>query len=594
MNNKAAVIISSLLSAALLLGCSVPDPHSNPSNTYPPDNVNNNVIGSDGYDASQDSISIKGKDEIISGIEFPEIKSTDLDDSWSAEASESINLDNSSGVINVDSGGTYVLSGSLQGGRLLINSPDDEPVRLVLNGADISSNDGPAIYVMNAKKLVVILAEGKTNSISDGGTYSSVANDENGPHSAVFSMDDLTIIGNGTLNVNANYNNGIYSKDKLKIGGGIISVKAEDDALVGRDCVLISGGKIDLNSKDEGIKTTNNDVDKGFIQITGGSVKIVSSGNAIDAESVIKIDGGSIDITSGGGYTEYDKNADGGMKGLKSDLGIVITGGTIKLNSADDAIHSNASVAVDGGDITISTGDDAMHADEHISITGGDIKINNSHEGIEGAAVHIGGAALSIVSDDDGINASGGSDDNNNGARREPDAFRTDKGCIIRIAGGSINIDTGGDGIDSNGGILISGGTLLINSDINSDNGALDYGSYCVIKGGTVLAAGGAAMAAFPTSSSEQPALALGLSSPHSGAIRINDASGNEMFAGTPPKEYQSVVISLPEFRIGSEYTVFIGDTEYETIKLCDVLTRSGGSGRMRDGGGENQPGTRP
>ena len=592
MNNKSAVFISILLSASLLLGCSASGPHSNPSNTYSPDSTNK-IMGPDGYNVSQDNILIKGTDEIISGIEFSEFKSTDLDGSWSAGSSESINLDDSSGVVTVGAGGTYVLSGSLQDGRLLIDSPDDKPVRLVLNGADISSEDGPAIYVKNAKKLILILAEGKVNSISDGSTYSSVANDENDPNAAVFSMDDLTIIGEGTLNVKANYNNGIYSKDKLKIGGGIISVKAEDDALVGRDCVLISGGNIDLNSGDEGIKTTNNDVDKGFIQITGGSVKIVSSGNAVDAESVIKIDGGSIDIISGGGYTEYDENADSGMKGLKSDLGIAITGGTIKLNSADDAIHSNASVAVDGGDITISTGDDAIHADEHVSITGGNIKIDNSHEGIEGAAVHIGGATLSIVSDDDGINASGGSDDNNNGGRREPDSFKADNNSIIRITNGLISIAAGGDGIDSNGGILITGGTLLINSDINSSNGALDYGSYCVIKGGTVAAVGGAAMAAFPTSSSEQPAIALGLSSPHSGAIRIEDVSGNEIFAWTPPMEFQSVVLSLPEFSIGSEYTVFIADAKYETVKLTGVLTNSGNSGHMPGGARENRPGAR-
>lgn len=593
MNNKAAVSISILLSASLLLGCSVSDPHSNPSNTYPPDGVNN-VISSDGYSASQDSISIKGKDEIISGIEFSEFKSTDLDDSWSAQGSESINLDGSSGVVTVSAGGTYVLSGSLQDGRLLVDSSDDKPVRLVLNGADISSEDGPAIYVKRAKKLILILAEGAVNNISDGSTYSSAANDENEPNAAIFSMDDLTIIGNGTLSVQANYNNGIYSKDKLKIGGGIIMVKAEDDALVGRDCVLISGGKIDLISVDEGIKTTNNDVDKGFIQITGGSVKIASLGNAVDAESVIKIDGGAVDITSGGGYTEYGKDTDGGMKGLKSDLGIVITGGTILLNSADDAIHSNASVSVDGGDITISTGDDAIHADEHVSITGGNIKINNSHEGVEGAAVHIGGATLSIVSDDDGINASGGSDDADDGGRREPDAFKTGNGGIIRVTGGSINIAAGGDGMDSNGGILIVGGTILINSDVSSDNGALDYGSYCVIKGGTVAAAGGAAMAALPTSSSEQPAIALGLSSRRSGAIRIEDGSGNELFAWTPPMEYQSVVLSLPEFSVGSEYTVFIGEAEYETVKLTGVLTPSGDSGHIPGGGRDNRPGSRP
>lgn len=243
MNNKAAVIISFLLSAALLLGCSVSDPHSNPSNTYPPDDVNN-VIGSDGYSVSQDSISIKGKDEIISGIEFSEFKSTDLDDSWRAEGSESINLDAFLRGCYGKRRRYLCIERRLQDGRLLIDSPDDEPVRLVLNGADIFSEDGPAIYVKNAKKLVLILAEGTINSISDGSTYSSVANDENKPNAAVFSMDDLTIIGDGTLSVQANYNNGIYSKDKLKIGGGIITVKAEDDALVGRDCVLISGGKL--------------------------------------------------------------------------------------------------------------------------------------------------------------------------------------------------------------------------------------------------------------------------------------------------------------------------------------------------------------
>lgn len=95
-------------------------------------------------------------------------------------------MDASYGVVTVSAGGTYVLSGSLQDGRLLIDSPDDEPVRLVLNGADIFSEDGPAIYVKNAKKLVLILAEGTINSISDGSTYSSVANDENKPNAAVF------------------------------------------------------------------------------------------------------------------------------------------------------------------------------------------------------------------------------------------------------------------------------------------------------------------------------------------------------------------------------------------------------------------------
>ena len=58
--------------------------------------------------------------------------------------------------------------------------------------------------------------------------------------------------------------------------------------------------------------------------------------------------------------------------------------------------------------------------------------------------------------------------------------------------------------------------------------------------------------------------------------------------------EYQSVVLSLPEFSVGSEYTVFIGETEYETVKLAGVLTLSGDSGHTSGGARENRPGSRP
>lgn len=91
-------------------------------------------------------------------------------------------------------------------------------------------------------------------------------------------------------------------------------------------------------------------------------------------------------------------------------------------------------------------------------------------------------------------------------------------------------------------------------------------------------------MAALPTSSSEQPSIALGLSPKRSGAIKIEDGSGSELFEWTPPMEYQSVVLSLPEFSVGSEYTVFIGETEYETVKLAGVLTLSGDSGHTSGG----------
>ena len=57
----------------------------------------------------------------------------------------------SDGKINITSSGTYILSGKFTG-QVYIDAGDNTVVHLVLNGAQITSESGPAIYAADGKK----------------------------------------------------------------------------------------------------------------------------------------------------------------------------------------------------------------------------------------------------------------------------------------------------------------------------------------------------------------------------------------------------------------------------------------------------------
>jgi hypothetical protein len=133
-------------------------------------------------------------------------------------------------TVTISAAGTYQVSGILNDGQIIVDTTDTENVTLILTGVDITSKTSAPIYVANAEKMILTLAAGSENIVTDGDTY--LALDEGGePNDAVFSKDDLTINGEGALTVNANYNNGIASKDDLKITGSTITVNAANDGI---------------------------------------------------------------------------------------------------------------------------------------------------------------------------------------------------------------------------------------------------------------------------------------------------------------------------------------------------------------------------
>ena len=205
-------------------------------------------------------------------------------------------------TLTIEKAGTYVLSGTLADGSIIVDATDKGTVRLVLNGVDLSCNDSAPVYVKQASKVVLSLEEGTTNRFADGENYilEDLANDE--PNATIYSKDDLTINGKGNLEVIGRYNNAITSKDTLRIMEGSVKIEAADDGIMGKDAVMIKHADIQITAQGDGIKATNDtDETKGFIAIEEGEFDIVAAADGIQAKTNIYIADGTYNIETGGG-----------------------------------------------------------------------------------------------------------------------------------------------------------------------------------------------------------------------------------------------------------------------------------------------------
>jgi len=319
-----------------------------------------------------------------------------------SSSSSSVEIDG--GKVTISSGGNYRISGDLSEGQLIVNTTDDTLVRLILDGANITNTTGSPLSILQAEKVILILADGSENSLTDGASYSDETANEDAPNATLFSTADLSISGNGSVTINGNYNDGISSKDGLIIAGGTIVVNAIDDGIRGKDYLVIKDGSLTVTTNGDGLKSDNEeDPTLGFIEIFQGNLDITAGGDAISAQSQVHIEGGSLTLASGGGSGTWLEDTLS-AKGIKGKDSVVITDGTLNINSADDAIHSDGNIVIDGGTFQIATGDDGMHADNSLTINSGEITIYESYEGIESAIITLNDGNLHINASDDGIN----------------------------------------------------------------------------------------------------------------------------------------------------------------------------------------------
>lgn len=556
----------------------------------------------------------------------------------------------SGSTVTIKAGGVYVLSGTLADGQIIIDAEDDSTVRLVLNGADITSSTSAPIYVKNAEKTVISMPEGTENSVTDGTQYVYDDAEAEEPNSAIFSKGNLTINGEGSLVVDANFNNGITGKDELKITGGNIEVNAKDDAIVGRDLLAIKEGTFTITAGGDGLKTTNDeDAEKGNLAIEGGTFNITAENDGIQAQTALYTLGGEYTITTGGGSPETvaaNENAMMGRgqsdstttttttteetsssKGLKATTELAIGGGTFTIDSLDDAVHSNGNVLIEAGEFTIATGDDGIHADSSVLTKGGNITVTKSYEGIEGQVIAIADGTIDVTASDDGVNVGGGVD----GSGMDMESS-TSSDLLLQISGGNLSVNSQGDGLDSNGSFVMTGGTAVVSGPTNSGNGALDYNGSFDISGGLLIAAGSSGMVQASSDTSEQNGILMTFPETQSAGtiVHLEDSEGNTIATFAPEKEYQSVYISSPDLAKDSSFTLYSGGTSTGTetnglytdgkysdgtkvveFTISDVVTwldesgvteaQSGmggmggpGGGGMRGDGGTPPDGTRP
>lgn len=281
--------------------------------------------------------------------------------------SSAVNINGS--IVTISSGGTYRVSGTLNNGQIIVNSLDGNPVRVILNNASITCLYSAPIYIQSANKVIIVLADKTTNTITDGTSYT--LNSDGEPDAAIYSKADMTIIGNGTLLVDANYQNGICSKDGLIIKSGNITINAVNNGIKGKDFLNIKNGNIAITSQGDGLKSNNDEsTSVGYIVIENGSIIIAAGDDGIHAESYISISNATITITQS-------------VEGIES-KSIVVNSGTVRINSSDDGFNATSgsggesddgsNLSIKGGWIYINaTGGDALDSNGDISITGGTI-----------------------------------------------------------------------------------------------------------------------------------------------------------------------------------------------------------------------------
>lgn len=549
MNCKRTHALLALLCGVLLVGCDESEPTTSTTTA-------NNMVSS-------------------THVEYDENDSyQNYEDSEYTE----ISLNEQSGDVEITKAGTYVLSGTLSNGSVKIAAGKNDVVRIILNNVTIHATSYAAIYCTQAEKLIVSLPNGTTNELSDGTGYS--ANDTEAPTATLFAQDDMTINGTGTLQVSANENDAIASKDTLKIMEGSYSITSVDDGLVGRDFLYVHDGTFTLDVQGDGLKTTyDSDDTKGNMVIEAGTYTITAGSDALQSEHSLTIYDGSFTLTTGGGSvnssSSSNANSAGGFgiwihntsssstdtasaKGIKAGTSIDIQGGTYQLDTSDDALHSNGTLNISYGNLVILSGDDGVHADGDVTIQGGVIDIQKSYEGLEGSNIIVHAGDIQIIASDDGINAAGGNDSTEANGMPQ-DNFHASGNSTIEIHGGTIQIDASGDGIDSNGSIVQDGGVVIVHGPSGAGNGALDYDGTYTLSGGTLVAIGMSGMAQAPSSTSLQNSILINLSSTQAAGsmLYITDAQGNIVIGIAPKKQYNSVLVSTSSLQIDETYQIY-------------------------------------
>lgn len=444
--------------------------------------------------------------------------------------------------VSITAAGTYVFSGDCDNGSITVKK-GVTGVTIVLNGLTLTNDDSAAITLNKTAEASLIAAAGTTNTVAD----TEGSNDENAAVK-VKSGAALAIGGTGTLTVDGNAKNGIKGAADavITVAEVKLNINAANDGLSCDDELNITGGTLSITAGGDAVKaspdtgdTENPDTTSlGNVTISGGTLTLNATEDGIQADGDLTISGGTFHVKTNGGHTTTLTDDSASCKGFKAGKTLTVTGGTVNVDSEDDALHAGTDVTISGGTLTLATGDDGVHADDDLVIgakgassTGTPrINITASYEGLEGTTVNVYSGDIDVVASDDGVNAA-------NSTLGE----RSDK-YAISIAGGDLYIDAGSDGLDSNNDINITGGKVEVYGADAMMDAAIDYDGTFTLSGGTLFGAG------MEPSAGTQAYIAVGETSPSGGGMGggPNGQGGGQGM--TPPGDANGSQMTPPDF----------------------------------------------
>lgn len=487
----------------------------------------------------------------------------DLNGDWAdSKYTTYITLDGSSGSISgngayflngdliISQGGWYVISGSLEDGKIVVDAANSSKIWIRLNGVHINCSDDACLRIDQADKVFLTLAEGTENSFTSGSTYSEEALADN-TGGAIFSHDDLTINGSGSLTITAEYKHGIDVNDALVIAGGNITITAPQDGIHVNDSFRFANASLTIDAGDDGIHSDKE------LYVESGTILIHSCVEGLEALT-IDVAGGDITV-----YPSDDGfNANGGSTSMGGGMGGGMMGGPPDFESEADSGASESSESE-------SSVSESVETESAETESSGAESSESERKMPEGTQAETSAADSSDSSDTEET--------------------------YIRITGGKITVinETGNDadGLDSNGSIYTDGGEIYISLPGEGSNSALDYGSESggelIVTGGTIYAFGSSGMAEEFSSNSTQCAVLYNLDSAAEAGteFRVLNADGEEVMSYTPTNSYSSVGFSSPALTLGETYTLVYGDNSAE-ITLDSVASSSGSGGGMGGGMG--------
>ncbi len=293
-------------------------------------------------------------------VELLKLTDKDQDTSYNEAESEKIELAENAGKINITKEGTYIVTGSTNNGMIIINVGSEEDVHLILRDCEINSPTSAAIYVISADEVYITL-EGE-NKLSNGGAFTAI--DSNDIDSVIYSKDDLTINGSGSVEITSPAGHGIVCKDDLVLTGGTYTITAKEDGINTNDSILFTAGTYTIDCKDDAIHTD------GMLEFEGGTYTI---------DGAEGLEGTYVMINEG----DFTINAsdDGINAGQKSDAytpTIEINGGSLKITMGQgdtDGIDSNGNLYINGGNIEVNA-QNPFDYDGEGQLNGGKVIVN--------------------------------------------------------------------------------------------------------------------------------------------------------------------------------------------------------------------------